>query len=114
EYRLALKANPQFEKARENLALAEPRAVLTRKLLAILDGKERPSDAAERVGLAEIAHSRGRFATAARFWDEAFTAKPALVEKYRYPAAGSAARAVGKRRPDAEEISNQDRTRWRA
>jgi tetratricopeptide (TPR) repeat protein len=48
------------------------------KLPAILSGREQPADAAERIGLAELCQlpCKKRYATAARFYGEAFAAEP--------------------------------------
>lgn len=105
EYRRALQVSPRFEKAKENLALAGPRAVLAHKLTAILDGTEKPASAMERVALAEIAHSRGLFSTALELWTAAFQQDGRLIEGQRYHAAGSAARV-------RTEQARSDAYRW--
>ena len=81
---------------------------LDRKLAAVLEGKEKPADDAERIALAQLCQQpfKKRYAAAARFYGEAFAAEPALAEKLgaaggRYDAACTAALAGCGRGDDA-------------
>jgi tetratricopeptide (TPR) repeat protein len=104
QYRAALKAQPDFALVRTNLADAERRAVLSRKLDAFVADKKQPT-AAERGPLAEVAHIRGLYPTATRLWFDAGTKG--------YHAAGSAARAGTGQGVDAKDVTEADRQRWR-
>jgi hypothetical protein len=62
-----------------------------------LRGEARPTDAANRLGLADVCYKKGLQAASARFWDEAFAERPELANDmakgYRYNAACAAALA---------------------
>jgi serine/threonine-protein kinase len=70
---------------------------LDARLPAVLRGEERPMDAAELAGFAELCYGKQLFATSARLWKEAFAARLGLAEApsagSRFPAARAAARA---------------------
>src|SRR5204863_1509606 len=71
---------------------------LDEKLPAILEGKEKPADAAEHLALARLCQEyKKRYAAAERFYAEAFEAKPELAKDlrngHRYNAACAAALA---------------------
>ena len=60
------------------------------KLPAILSGQEQPADADERLGLAVLCQNYKRdYAAAARFYEEAFAAKPGLADKLARKAAAT-------------------------
>jgi hypothetical protein len=94
---------------------------LDARLPALLRGEDRPGDAAELAGFAELCHFKQLFATSARLWEEAFAARPALAEDQatgnRFDAARAAARAgcgQGKDDPppdDAERAKLRSRAR---
>ena len=77
---------------------------LEAKLPAILKGETTPRDSAERLALANVCIKTGRYATSARFWDEAFAETPALADDlargHRYDAACSASLAASGRGKD--------------
>jgi serine/threonine-protein kinase len=70
---------------------------LDARLPALLRGDDRPRDAAERAGFAELCFGRQLFVTSARLWKEAFATPPeraeAPIREYRFHAARAAARA---------------------
>src|SRR5205823_1676879 len=97
-YRQALALDPQHSLARTNLGNTQRTQEAARKLPAVLRG-ERTPDPAERVELAELCCEPWKqlYATAARWFAEAFRARPELAEDlakpYRYNAACAAAQA---------------------
>jgi tetratricopeptide (TPR) repeat protein len=92
---------------------------LDTKLPAILSGKEQPADAAERIALAELCQMpcKKRYAAAARFFDEAFTAEPNRAgdrpSAARYNAACAAALAGCGHGQDADTLDTTARARLR-
>jgi tetratricopeptide (TPR) repeat protein len=74
-FRQALRVQPDFALARQNLRWAEPRARLVGKLPAVAEGKEKPTDAAEAALLAEVAATRDEPALSARLWRQALEDK---------------------------------------
>ncbi len=89
---------------------AERPAAQAGRLSAILAGKDRPADAAERLAFAQMAYDTKRYAAAARLLSEALAADPKLGDDrqagHRYNAACAAAlaaagRAEGEPPPDA-------------
>lgn len=82
------------------------------KALAILKGEATPRDASERLALADFCYQTRRYATSARFWDEAFAERPATADdmekQHRYSAACSASLAgsgSGKDEPMPDEAA---------
>ncbi|MGC8640205.1 MAG: hypothetical protein ACP5XB_10065 [Isosphaeraceae bacterium] len=57
--------------------------VLNQKFPVILSGKAKLADAAEAVILAQIASIKDLYGAAARFWDDAFQAQPALANDWK-------------------------------
>jgi serine/threonine-protein kinase len=53
---------------------------LDARLPALLRGEQRPTDAAELAGFAELCYGKQLFATSARLWKEAFAARPVSAE----------------------------------
>jgi tetratricopeptide (TPR) repeat protein len=98
---------------------AERLAQLDERLAAVLEGKDRPKDAAERLAFAQICQldSRKRYAAAARFYDEAFVADSKLAceqpSDHRYNAAWAAALAGCGQGKDADKLDTKERTRLR-
>ena len=76
---------------------AERMIELEGRLPTILKGDERPGAEAERLDLARLCHYRGLYAASARFYSDAFAARPSLADDFhsghRYNAACSAALA---------------------
>jgi Flp pilus assembly protein TadD len=96
---------------------AEELARLDERLPDVLAGKDRPKDAAERLGFAEICqqHAR-RYAASARFYAEAFDAEPKLageLDSHRYNAACSAALAGCGKGEDTANLDVAERARLR-
>jgi hypothetical protein len=69
----------------------ERMTVLDARLPSILHGESHPVDPAERAEFARLCHIKHLHATAARLWEEAFVARPSLIDDlttgYRYDAA---------------------------
>jgi tetratricopeptide (TPR) repeat protein/serine/threonine protein kinase len=95
------------------LRQCEQMAALDRKLPAILSGEVRPADAAEQVSLAGLCVLKKRYAAAARFFDEAFKAQPALSAGERYDPACVAALAAAGQGEDAGKLADRERGRLR-
>jgi tetratricopeptide (TPR) repeat protein len=104
---------PSAEWVRE----AERLVDLDRKLPAVLEGKQRPADPAEAAALADLcAQYKGRPATAARLFQEAFAADPRLAKNlhsHRYNAACAAALAAAGKGQDAAGLDPNERSRLR-
>jgi serine/threonine-protein kinase len=76
------------------VADAERLAVLADRLRAVVAGKDKPADSAERLAFAQMAYDTKRYATAARLWSEAPAADPKLGDDRRAPQRYDAARAA--------------------
>ncbi len=89
------------------------------RLPAVLEGKDRPRDAAECLVFTQLCQLPylKRYAAAARFFDDAFTKKPDLAEdlrgRHRYSAASLAARAGCGQGGDAARFDENERARLR-
>jgi tetratricopeptide (TPR) repeat protein len=87
------------------------------RLPAVLQGKDRPRDAAETLQFAELSGMQGRFAAAARLYADAFAAsRPSADDPRttdRYTAACAAALAGCGRGEDGATLDEADRARWR-
>jgi serine/threonine-protein kinase len=87
------------------------------RLAEVLAGGLRPADAAESVRLTELLVLKGRHATAARFFADAFAADPALAEDlaagHRYDAACAGAVAGVGVGAEGESLDEAGRARWR-
>jgi hypothetical protein len=91
------------------------------QLPAFLDGKATPVSADERIELAQLCSFKRMHGAAARFYEEAFAAQPALAVElaaelrtsHRYNAACAAALAGLGQGTDGEKLKETDRTRWR-
>jgi hypothetical protein len=96
---------------------AEFMARLDARLPALLQGKEQPRDARERVAVANLLQHKQRFATAARWYSDAFAEAPSLEqdlnERNRYVAARAAALAGCGQGKDAAGLAEQERARMR-
>jgi hypothetical protein len=86
-------------------------------LPAVLEGKQRPADAAEAAALAGLCVQYKRHpAAAARLYQEAFAADPRLAQNlnsHRYNAACAAALAAAGKGQDAAGLGEMQRLRWR-
>jgi serine/threonine-protein kinase len=103
----------------EQLTRCEQLLALEQKLAGLHEGDPAPKDAAEQLALADLCQlpSKSLYATAARFYQQAFAAKPALAEDYplRYNAACAAALAGSGQGKDAPRDSTErDRLRRQA
>ncbi len=91
------------------------------KLQAILRGERRPADAAECIALTEVCLFKSLYATSVRFYQEAFTAQPGLIdgkpdgtrEWHRYNAACMALRASNGQGKECACADEAQRTAWR-
>jgi tetratricopeptide (TPR) repeat protein len=97
---------------------AERLADLDARLPALLDGREEPKDAGERLALAELCQQHKKlYAAAVRWYGEAFAAQPPLADDrpsdHRYNAACAAALAGCGKGKDATELSAPERDRLR-
>jgi tetratricopeptide (TPR) repeat protein len=97
---------------------AERMVELDARLSAVLAGKARAKDAAERLALAQLCQLyRKHYAAAARFYTEAFAEQPALAANlaasHRYNAACAAALAGCGQGKAAASLTPQDRARLR-
>jgi tetratricopeptide (TPR) repeat protein len=100
------------------LRQAEQFAELDDRLPAVLAGKSQPKDASERLVFAQLCQEyRKRYAVAARFYEEAFAAQPALAENlassHRYNAACVAALAGCGQGQDAAGLDDKERAHLR-
>ncbi len=98
---------------------AERLAALDAKLTAIRDGTAKAADVAERIRLAWFCRQpyKRYYASATRFYIEAFAADSKLAEnrdaENRFEAARAAVLAGTGQGEDAEQFKEEDRTRWR-
>ena len=93
------------------------REIAAVKRAAILRGEARPADATEQLGLGELCTLKKRYAAAARFYADAFTAEPKLADDLqrwnRYGAACAAALAAAGKGEDAAKLADQERVKLR-
>jgi serine/threonine-protein kinase len=91
--------------------------ILEARLPAILPGKEKPANAAEQIEFAGLCLLTKRYAAAARFYRDAFTAEPKRAEdgqrNSRYLGARAAALAGCGEGRDADKLDDKERARWR-
>jgi tetratricopeptide (TPR) repeat protein len=91
---------------------------LDTRLTAILADDDQPKDSAEQLALADLCQQyKKRYADAARFYADAFAAKPKLTPAqqafFRYNAACAAALAAAGRGADASNLDAKEKTRLR-
>ena len=90
---------------------------LQRRLPAVLQGRDKPRDAAEAIQFAELCGIKGRFAAAAGLYAVALAASPRSAEDlrtvHRYTAACAAALAGRGLGEDAATLGEPERDRWR-
>jgi tetratricopeptide (TPR) repeat protein len=118
ELREALRLQPHDGWARALLRQTEQMARLQSRLPALLQGKEQPKDAAERLALAGLCQRLDKqlYAAAARWYAEAFAAQPSLADDLsssRYNAACAAALAGCGRGKDVGGLDDKERGRLR-
>jgi serine/threonine-protein kinase len=90
---------------------------LESQLPAVLRGDEKPRDAAEGIGFAELAHNVKHFGRSARLYAESLGANPKLAETvetgHRYSAACAAALAGAGKGDDKPPLNEPEKARWR-
>jgi len=118
-YREALRLKKDFPQARNNLHNVERLSRLNDRLPRVLQGKDQPKDAAERLAFAELAQLPfcKQYAAAVRFYTGAFAEKPSLADdvhlQHRYNAACAAALAGCGQGKDAQQTDDKERARLR-
>jgi tetratricopeptide (TPR) repeat protein len=117
-HQLGIRRDDWTYPSRSWLRQAEKMARLDDRLPAVLDGKDKPNNAAEHLGFAQLCQlHRHRYAAAARFYQEAFAAQPALAADlqagHRYNAACAAAQAGCGQGKDADKLDDKERARLR-
>jgi tetratricopeptide (TPR) repeat protein len=111
--------HPLRPSARQQLQQCQALAAHDRRLAAVLSGQSPCRDANEALELAQLCAGPKRyFATAIRFFRDAFSAQPVLAGDlaggHRYKAACCAARAGCGQGLDANSLDERDRARLRA
>ena len=118
-YREALRLKKDFPQARNNLHNVERLSRLNDRLPRVLQGKDQPKDAAERLAFAELAQLPfcKQYAAAVRFYTGAFAEKPSLADdvhlQHRYNAACAAALAGCGQGRDGQQTDDKERVRLR-
>jgi tetratricopeptide (TPR) repeat protein len=110
--------DPQRKVGTRNLQQCERWLALEERLAAVQQGRANPADPAERLSLAQLCQQvRQRYATATRFYAEAFVAQPPLAENlragHRYNAACAAALAGTGQGSDRGGVSDAERAGFR-
>jgi serine/threonine-protein kinase len=109
--------DPSRETVTEQLQRCRQLPTLESRLPAVLQGQDKPADAAEYLRFAELCRIKRQHAAAARLYAGAFTANAQLAEDlktgHRYNAACSAALAAAGQGVDATTVNNTERTRLR-
>jgi tetratricopeptide (TPR) repeat protein len=110
--------HPQREFGTQQLRSCERWLALEENLPAILQGKRKPADATEQIGLAQLCQRlKQLYAASARFYTEAFTEQPGLAQDlragHRYHAACAASLAASGHGKDAENLTDKDRASLR-
>jgi serine/threonine-protein kinase len=110
-------SHPQRAQCLEQSERCDSLLALEGRLPAVLQGKEKPTGAAECLRFADLCRVKKQFAAAARLYAEAFAAAPPLAEGLhtadRYHAACAAAVAGSGRGDDASKLSEAEPRRWR-
>ena len=109
-------SDPLREALPARLQRCEDLLQLDRRLTAIRKGDAQPKDAAEQIALAELCQRyKKHYADAARFYADAFAAKPALTPVQqalvRYNAACAATLAAAGKGEDAARLDAKDKAR---
>jgi serine/threonine-protein kinase len=109
--------DPLRAQARPLLQECQQYVALDTRLPAILRGVDKPANATEQIGFAKVCVLKKRFATAARFYGDAFVADPkiaaAVPAGIRYNAACAAALAGCGRGMDADQLDDTKCARMR-
>jgi Flp pilus assembly protein TadD len=119
ELREAIRLNPKYANAQAYLSIAQPMRELLPRLPNVLAGKDKPKSPAEGCVFASLCALKfqKRYAEAARFSAEAFTADPSLAEDlkaaHRYNAACYAALAGSGQGQDADKRNAKERAQLR-
>jgi tetratricopeptide (TPR) repeat protein/tRNA A-37 threonylcarbamoyl transferase component Bud32 len=115
-FRRAQALDSRNPEVRQAIRYCERQVELDKRLPAVLQGKDRPG-AAERAEFGRLCGAKGLYATAARFYRDAFAAQPRLAQDLKaghlYPAACAAARAGCGQGADTAAIDEQERRHWR-
>jgi serine/threonine-protein kinase len=105
------------ERARRLGRQCQRYVTLDARLPAILEGTEKPANAAEQLEFARLCFLRKDYAAAARFSRAAFAAEPklaeAVAEATRYDAACAAALAGCGQGKDGTKLDERERADWR-
>jgi eukaryotic-like serine/threonine-protein kinase len=109
--------HPQRRRTTQLLQECERWIALEEKLSAVLEGRGKPADNAERLALARLCLEHKNLPAAARFYAEAFAAQPKLGDDlqagHRYNAACAASLAAAGQGIDAAKLDDKERTRLR-
>jgi len=103
----------------ERMRVCERFVDLEKRLPAILAGEASPAGAVERARLGQIClKGRHLYHASAQFFEQAFSDLPSIVEDFRngcrYDAACAAALGAYGQGNDAVELTDEERSRWRA
>jgi len=118
EFQVALRIKDDAG-VKAQLKEAERLAQLEERLPDVLEDKDKPKDAAEWLGFAELCQPpfRKLCVSAARFYEKALAAEPKLIEDphltYRYNAACAAALAGCGQGTDADKLHDSQRAGYR-
>jgi serine/threonine-protein kinase len=96
---------------------AERMVALEGRLAAVLKGDDKPKDAAESLGFADLAYNARQFGPSARWYAEAFRAEPKLAEDMnmlnRYCAASAAVLSAAGKADDGQPQGEAANSVWR-
>jgi tetratricopeptide (TPR) repeat protein len=116
--KLLPEGHPLRSLATRQLQVCQRLLDLEARLTAIDKGEDQPKDAAEQLALAELCRQfKKRYAAAARFYADAFAAKPKLTAVqqavFRYNAACAAVLAAAGLGQDASKLEGKEKSRLR-
>jgi serine/threonine-protein kinase len=115
---LFAQGDPRRERVQEQLQECQRFMILDARLSSVLRKSDKPANADEQIGFAQLCIGKRLYAAAAQFFTDAFALKPELAEgthtRYRYNAACAAALAGGGRGEDGAEQGDAERAHWRA
>jgi tetratricopeptide (TPR) repeat protein/tRNA A-37 threonylcarbamoyl transferase component Bud32 len=99
------------------LRACQRQADLEGQLPAVLSGRQQPQSNGERIEYARVCQAKQRYAAAARFYEQAFTADSKLAADLRtgqrYSAARAAAQAGSGQGKDVPRPDEKEQARWR-
>lgn len=99
------------------LTQAKRFSALEKRLPGLVEGKDSFADNQERLDASELCRRQGRFASAAKFFAEAFALDPKLADDleagHRYNAARSAAVAAAGQGEDTAKLDDEEQARLR-